>query len=218
VRGLARRLVLGWLVGAVRQRRRVAGVVSLGPADRRGGRQRVRRCAGADGSGARRARHGPAPCARAARRAGPAAVALAALVGSRAAAPALPGDGITSGSTPSSARRRRCRRRSSRPGERAARRDAVQALAHGERQLAELRTLQQDVQWGTRALDAERRSGCASSWPGARADGGRSMVLGTLRAKARERQRYWLGLPLLALARAARSRWRAARAERYLPS
>ena len=86
------------------------------------------------------------------------------------------------------------------PGERAVRQEARRALAHGERQLAEMRTLQQDVQWGTRTLDAERQERLRQFLAGrAELTAGDRMVLRTLRARARERQRYWLGVPLLAL-------------------
>jgi len=86
------------------------------------------------------------------------------------------------------------------PGERAARRDALQALARGEGQLAELRALQQDVQWGTRTLDAEKQERLRQFLAGrGELTAGDRMVLRTLRAKARERQRYWIGVPLLAV-------------------
>ena len=86
------------------------------------------------------------------------------------------------------------------PGERAARRDALQALARGESQLAELRALQQDVQWGTRTLDAEKQERLRQFLAGrGELTAGDRMVLRTLRAKARERQRYWIGVPLLAV-------------------
>jgi zinc/manganese transport system permease protein len=86
------------------------------------------------------------------------------------------------------------------PGERAARRDTADALVRGERQLAEMRALQQDVQWGTRTLDAERQERLRQFLAGrGELTAGDRMVLRTLRGKARERQRYWLGVPLLAL-------------------
>ncbi len=88
--------------------------------------------------------------------------------------------------------------------ERGVRRDAVEAVARGEAQLAELRALQQDVQWGTRVLDAERQERLRQFLAGrGEITAGDRMVLRTLRAKARERQRYWLGLPLAGLGAAA---------------
>jgi len=86
------------------------------------------------------------------------------------------------------------------PGERAARRDARAAVERGERQLAELRTLQQDAQWGTRRLDADTQERLRQFLAGrGELTAGDRMVLRTLRDRARERQRYWLGVPLLAL-------------------
>ena len=84
------------------------------------------------------------------------------------------------------------------PAERAVRRDTLETLARGEAQLAELRVLQQDVQWGTRTLDAERQERLRQFLAGrGELTAGDRLVLRTLRAKARERQRYWLGVPLL---------------------
>ena len=84
------------------------------------------------------------------------------------------------------------------PAERAVRRDALETLARGEAQLAELRALQQDVQWGTRTLDPERQERLRQFLAGrGELTAGDWLVLRTLRTKARERQRYWLGLPLL---------------------
>jgi zinc/manganese transport system permease protein len=84
-------------------------------------------------------------------------------------------------------------------GEQAVRRGTREALARNEAQLAEMRTLQQDVQWGTRTLDAERQERLRQFLAGrGELTAGDRMVLRTLRAKARERQRYWLGVPLLA--------------------
>jgi zinc/manganese transport system permease protein len=84
------------------------------------------------------------------------------------------------------------------PAERAVRRDTLETLARGEAQLAELRALQQDVQWGTRTLDTERQERLRQFLAGrGELTAGDRLVLRTLRAKARERQRYWLGVPLL---------------------
>jgi zinc/manganese transport system permease protein len=86
------------------------------------------------------------------------------------------------------------------PTERAVRRDALRAVAGGDAQLAELRRLQQDVQWGARTLDAEGQERLRQFMAGrGELTAGDRMVLRTLRSKARERQRYWLGVPVLAL-------------------
>jgi len=106
------------------------------------------------------------------------------------------------------------------PSERRVRRDSVEAAAHGERQLRAARALQQDVEWGARTLDAADRERLRQFLAGrSEIAAGDRMVLGTLRGKARERQRYWLGLPLvtvglgaaIALARPIRRRTLAAR-------
>jgi len=84
------------------------------------------------------------------------------------------------------------------PRERETWRDTQQALARDTAELERLRALQQDVQWGTRPMDPERqerlRQFLASRGEIAAGD---RVVLRALRAKARERQRWWLGLPLL---------------------
>src|SRR5439155_585675 len=64
--------------------------------------------------------------------------------------------------------------------------------------VARLRTMQQEVLWGTREMDEETRARLRQFLAGrSEIAAGDRMVLHTLRGKARERQRYWLGLPLL---------------------
>jgi zinc/manganese transport system permease protein len=93
------------------------------------------------------------------------------------------------------------------PGERAAHRDSREAMARGAAELARLRALQQDVQWGTRAMPAEQQERLRQFLAGrAEMVAGDRMVLATLRSHARARQRVWLGLPLL-LAGAAVAAW-----------
>jgi len=93
------------------------------------------------------------------------------------------------------------------PGERAAHRDSREAMARGAAELARLRTLQQDVQWGTRAMPAEQQERLRQFLAGrAEIVAGDRMVLATLRSHARARQRVWLGLPLL-LAGAGVAAW-----------
>jgi zinc/manganese transport system permease protein len=114
------------------------------------------------------------------------------------------------------------------PTERAARRETLEALARGEALLAEARALQQDVQWGTRTLDADRQERLRQFLAGrSELTAGDRMVLRTLRGKARQRQRYWLGVPLVvagaalaaATSRRSRSRGRSsARGDRPSPS
>jgi len=200
VRGLTRRLLLGWLTGAAVS---AAGLVASYRWDLPTGAAIVSAFGGALALTA--AALGGRASARAVRARGPGALrpgaaALAALVGLAGlllilvpamdhlwldavehTAPVVQEAFLT-------------------PGERAVRRDALQAVARGETQLAELRALQQDVQWGTRTLDAERQERLRQFLAGrGELTAGDRLVLRTLRGKARERQRYWLGVPLLAL-------------------
>jgi zinc/manganese transport system permease protein len=93
------------------------------------------------------------------------------------------------------------------PGERAADRDSREAMDRGAAELARLRALQQDVQWGTRAMPAEQQERLRQFLAGrAEIVAGDRMVLATLRSHARARQRVWLGLPLL-LAGAGVAAW-----------
>ena len=86
------------------------------------------------------------------------------------------------------------------PGERAAHADSAAAMARGAAELARLRALQQDVQWGTRAMAAEQQERLRQFLAGrAEIVAGDRMVLATLRVHARTRQRFWLGVPLLTL-------------------
>jgi zinc/manganese transport system permease protein len=93
------------------------------------------------------------------------------------------------------------------PGERAAQRDSGEALARGTAELARLRALQQDVQWGAREMPGEQRERLRQ-FLASRAEivAGDRMVLATLRAHARARQRFWLG-PALLLLGAAGAAW-----------
>ena len=93
------------------------------------------------------------------------------------------------------------------PGERAAYRDSREALARGTAELARLRAVQQDVQWGARQMPGEPRERLRQ-FLASRAEivAGDRMVLATLRAHARARQRFWLGPPLLLLG-AAGAAW-----------
>jgi len=93
------------------------------------------------------------------------------------------------------------------PGERAANRDSREALERGTAELARLRALQQDVQWGTRQMPGEPQERLRQ-FLASRAEivAGDRVVLAALRAHARARQRFWLGLPLLVLG-AAGAAW-----------
>jgi zinc/manganese transport system permease protein len=96
--------------------------------------------------------------------------------------------------------------------ERGVRADSEEALRRGRAELERLRALQRDVQWGTRALDDTQQERLRQFLAGrAEISAGDRMVLRTLRGRARERQRLWLGVPLL-VAGAAAAWWLATRA------
>src|SRR5262249_50852191 len=74
--------------------------------------------------------------------------------------------------------------------------DAQRAVTRGADDVAALRARQADVAWGTRAADAEERERLRQFTLGREElVAGDRMVLRTLRARARERQRLWLGGP-----------------------
>ena len=84
------------------------------------------------------------------------------------------------------------------PAERDARRDAVESVRRAEAELARLRAVAQDVRWGTRTMDDEHQERLRQYLAGrSEISAGDQLALRTLRAKARERQRLPLGLPLL---------------------
>ena len=75
--------------------------------------------------------------------------------------------------------------------------DSRAALARSDAELERLRALQQDVQWGKREMPPETQERLRQFLAGrGEIAAGDRMVLATLRARARDRQRLWLGLPL----------------------
>jgi zinc/manganese transport system permease protein len=86
------------------------------------------------------------------------------------------------------------------PGERQAWRDSHEALGRGIAELRRLKTLEVDVQWGRAKFTTEQQERLRQ-FLASRGEitAGDRFVLKTLRSLARERQRLWLGLPLLAL-------------------
>ena len=86
------------------------------------------------------------------------------------------------------------------PAERHAWRDSREALARGTAELRRLKTLEVDVRWGRATLTQEQQERLRQ-FLASRGEitAGDRFVLKTLRGRARERQRFWLGLPLLAL-------------------
>jgi zinc/manganese transport system permease protein len=86
------------------------------------------------------------------------------------------------------------------PAEREAWRDSREALARGTAELRRLKTLEVDVRWGRATLTQEHQERLRQ-FLASRGEitAGDRFVLKTLRGRARARQRFWLGLPLLAL-------------------
>jgi len=86
------------------------------------------------------------------------------------------------------------------PSERSVRRSSLEAIERSEAMLDAAGALQRDAQWGTRPLDETQRERLAQFLAGRRElAAGDRMVLRTLRAHARQRQRWWLGVPMIAL-------------------
>ena len=78
--------------------------------------------------------------------------------------------------------------------------DTLNSVERTRAELARLRSLEQDVRWGRVAMDAERAERLRQYLAGRSEIGaGERMVLIHLRRKARDRQRFALGLPLTAL-------------------
>ncbi|HEV8226841.1 MAG TPA: iron chelate uptake ABC transporter family permease subunit [Methylomirabilota bacterium] len=84
------------------------------------------------------------------------------------------------------------------PTERQAWRDSAEALARGMAEMRRLATLQDAVRWGRATLGEEQKERLRQ-FLAARGEitAGDRFVLRTLRDRARERQRYWLGVPML---------------------
>ena len=82
--------------------------------------------------------------------------------------------------------------------ERQAWRDSREALARGVAEMRRLSTLQEDVRWGRATLGEDQKERLRQ-FLAARGEitAGDRFVLRTLRDRARERQRYWLGVPML---------------------
>jgi zinc/manganese transport system permease protein len=84
--------------------------------------------------------------------------------------------------------------------DRETRSDALESIGHGQAELAELRTKEQDVRWGKLDMPAEKQERLRQ-YLAARGEivAGDQLVLKDLKVKARDNQRYMLGLPLLLL-------------------
>jgi len=84
--------------------------------------------------------------------------------------------------------------------ERETRRDGIESSARASAELARLRALEQDVRWGAKEMDAEKQERLRQYLAGrSEIQAGDQLVLQELRARARARQRYALGIPLFLL-------------------
>jgi len=79
-------------------------------------------------------------------------------------------------------------------------RDSLEGVERSAAELARVRAMQGEAQWGTRPASPEMQERMRQYLAG-RGEmlAGEQTVLRALRARARERQRWWLGVPLLAL-------------------
>ena len=85
------------------------------------------------------------------------------------------------------------------PAERDARDDAIESVRRGGYELARLRAMQEEVRWGARAMSEEKQERMRQYIAGrSEIVAGDRLSLGELRSAARERQRFAVGLPMLA--------------------
>src|SRR5262249_8646035 len=84
------------------------------------------------------------------------------------------------------------------PDERETYRESLEGAERSAAELARVGAMQREAQWGTRPMTEEMQER-ARQYLAGRAEllGGDRMVIRALRARARERQRWWLGRPLL---------------------
>ena len=86
--------------------------------------------------------------------------------------------------------------------ERSTRSETLNDIERARAELARLRALEQDVRWGRTEMDAEKAERLRQYLAGrSEISAGDELVLRSLRGKARERQRWMLGLPLLLVGR-----------------
>jgi len=82
--------------------------------------------------------------------------------------------------------------------EREVRAESLASIERDTKELERLRALEQDVRWGATAMDAEKQERLRQFLAGrAEIVAGEQLVLRDLHTRARERQRYALGIPLL---------------------
>jgi zinc/manganese transport system permease protein len=77
-------------------------------------------------------------------------------------------------------------------------RDSQESVQRGLSEIRQLRATQQQVQWGTREMSEEMQERLRQ-YLASRSEitAGDQIVLKHLQTKARQRQRFWLGIPLL---------------------
>ena len=82
--------------------------------------------------------------------------------------------------------------------QREARTDALESIARSEAELTGLRRTDEEVRWGERSMEAEKHERLRQ-YVASRGEivAGDTLLLRTVRTSARERQRFWIGLPLL---------------------
>jgi zinc/manganese transport system permease protein len=78
--------------------------------------------------------------------------------------------------------------------------DSQEAIHRGLSEIQQLRTMQEEVQWGTREMSEEKQERLRQYLASRREiTAGDQMVLNHLRSEARKRQRFWLGIPLFGI-------------------
>ncbi|MDQ9169013.1 metal ABC transporter permease [Oxalobacteraceae bacterium R-40] len=89
-------------------------------------------------------------------------------------------------------------------GERDTRRDSLESIEFASAEIERLRSLEQDVRWGKQHMEQEKQERLRQYLAG-RSEilAGDQLVLQELRAQARARQRYGLGIPLFLLGASA---------------
>lgn len=84
--------------------------------------------------------------------------------------------------------------------ERTTRAETLEAIERAKAELTRLRAIEQDVRWGKTEMHPDKVERLRQYLAGrSEISAGDELVLRHLAAQARERQRWWLGLPLLAL-------------------
>jgi len=83
-------------------------------------------------------------------------------------------------------------------GQRLTRTETLESIGRARTELARLRGLEQDVQWGKVQMEPEKAERLRQYLAGkSEISAGDQLVLHHLRSKARERQRFGIGLPIL---------------------